>query len=414
MTDKQLDEFLKAIRAIPEGNDEAARAVLKAAAESITLETLKSITVKKPKGKQGNCKNSAQEKGFIKFTRMEIENMPESIQKLFLINDKVVSYRVHNGLYQARYRRDGYKIEVAAKDFETMKRKFIQKLLDYRTDRNGNKRLIPKFDDYLDEWLKIKKNTVKESTYKGYVSLLDVNVRERFGEKKIDEITRKDMQEYLLELHNSGKERTALKTKQLLSSIFDVIAEDFEIKSPISRVELPHHETKKGTALTKAEESRLVEFCLSNPLNNAASSLLVLLYTGMRVGELKSMRVEGEFIICETEKVRKGYAAVYRKIPITPMMKKVLPHIDFAQAARGNKFYINTMLKQLLPGHHTHELRYTFITRCKECGCAGEVVMLWAGHTFDADVKTSKVDRGYTTYSDEFLLKEAKKVNYDI
>ncbi|MDE6691124.1 MAG: hypothetical protein K2K04_04055, partial [Clostridia bacterium] len=237
MTDKQLDEFLKAIRAIPEGNDEAARAVLKAAAESITLETLKSITVKKPREKQGNCKNSAQEKGFIKFTRMEIENMPESIQKLFLINDKVVSYRVHNGLYQARYRRDGYKIEVAAKDFETMKRKFIQKLLDYRTDRNGNKRLIPKFDDYLDEWLKIKKNTVKESTYKGYVSLLDVNVRERFGEKKIDEITRKDMQEYLLELHNSGKERTALKTKQLLSSIFDVIAEDFEIKSPISRVE---------------------------------------------------------------------------------------------------------------------------------------------------------------------------------
>ena len=151
MTDKQLDEFLKAIRAIPEGNDEAARAVLKAAAESITLETLKSITVKKPREKQGNCKNSAQEKGFIKFTRMEIENMPESIQKLFLINDKVVSYRVHNGLYQARYRRDGYKIEVAAKDFETMKRKFIQKLLDYRTDRNGNKRLIPKFDDYLDE-----------------------------------------------------------------------------------------------------------------------------------------------------------------------------------------------------------------------------------------------------------------------
>ncbi|MDE7439988.1 MAG: hypothetical protein K2N23_05740, partial [Clostridia bacterium] len=71
MTDKQLDEFLKAIRAIPEGNDEAARAVLKAAAESITLETLKSITVKKPREKQGNCKNSAQEKGFIKFTRME-------------------------------------------------------------------------------------------------------------------------------------------------------------------------------------------------------------------------------------------------------------------------------------------------------------------------------------------------------
>ncbi len=61
-----------------------------------------------------------------------------------------------------------------------------------------------------------------------------------------------------------------------------------------------------------------------------------------------------------------------------------------------------------------HELRYTYITRAKECGVAGEVVMKWVGHEFDVDVKTSRVDRGYTDYSEEFLLKENNKIEYNL
>ena len=39
--------------------------------------------------------------------------------------------------------------------------------------------------------------------------------------------------------------------------------------------------------------------------------------------------------------------------------------------------------------------------------------MLWAGHESDCDVKTSKVDRGYTTYSEEYLLGEVHKIDYE-
>lgn len=56
---------------------------------------------------------------------------------------------------------------------------------------------------------------------------------------------------------------------------------------------------------------------------------------------------------------------------------------------------------------------YTFITRCKECGVNHELVMLWDGHKDDKEVKTSKVDRGYTDYSEEYVLSEAEKVNYE-
>ena len=53
-----------------------------------------------------------------------------------------------------------------------------------------------------------------------------------------------------------------------------------------------------------------------------------------------------------------------------------------------------------------------FCTQYKEAGCNLEAVMLWAGHSFDKDVKSSAVDRGYTDYSQEYLIKEAQKIDY--
>ena len=38
--------------------------------------------------------------------------------------------------------------------------------------------------------------------------------------------------------------------------------------------------------------------------------------------------------------------------------------------------------------------------------------MLWVGHSFDKDVKSSAVDRGYTDYSKEYLVQEAQKIDY--
>ena len=88
--------------------------------------------------------------------------------------------------------------------------------------------------------------------------------------------------------------------------------------------------------------------------------------------------------------------------------------VDFDAAKNVNLCKLRSAFKRLFPNHHPHELRYTYITRCKEAGVSGEVVMLWDGHSSDQDVKTSAVDRGYTDYSKEFILSEAEKVNYEL
>lgn len=339
--------------------------------------------------------------------------MPENVGILFVINDKVVRYRFIRGMHQARYRRDGYNVEVASKNYQTMKEKFMKKLRQAEVDML-NKR-FPKFKKFTEDWLKIKKQMTKETTYISYERQVNTDLLPVFGGKYVNQITRQELQDFLFSYVEKGKFRTAQKLKQILCSMFEMICDDYPgVTNPTKRLVLGHYEASKGKALTKEEEAIVVDYIKKHPHCSTNSSILVMLYTGMRIGELKTLKVEGDFITCISEKTRKGYKEVVRYIPISPMMKRVLPLIDFDLAKNSKGDTIRLGFKKIFPNRHCHEFRYTFITRAKECGCNPEAVMLWAGHEFDKDVATSRVDRGYTTYSNEYLLEEIKKIKYNL
>lgn len=168
-------------------------------------------------------------------------------------------------------------------------------------------------------------------------------------------------------------------------------------------------------ALHKKEEpapaavKKLVRYCRENADSAATDAILALLYFGMRQSELATMRVtDGKWLEIETSKERLGQDVVLRRAPFTPMAQKVLPLIDFEKARTTNTRTIASTIKRVLPDHHVHELRHTYVSRCKECGVAGEVVSIWVGHSLTGTI-TSTV---YTHYSEEFQLREAEKVNY--
>ena len=58
-----------------------------------------------------------------------------------------------------------------------------------------------------------------------------------------------------------------------------------------------------------------------------------------------------------------GRSEVSRSIPFTPVFRRVLPYVDFEKAKNTNVNTIYTTFKRLFSNHHTHELRYNFITR---------------------------------------------------
>ena len=365
-----------------------------------------------------NGKLSEQGKNGFKLTKQEIKTMPEHIRKIFIANNYIVNYRItSNGYFEARIRRKGLYVEASGRDFETMRRRFLDRLSACYTapaapEEPAKEERTAKtvfFADYAREWLKIKEQTTKSSTFKEYERSFRVDLEPTFGNKPLADITRTELQNYLFGIMGENKHRKAEKLALMLNCIFDMAAEDYDIPSPMKKVVLPAYQTKKGEALTKDEETRLVNYCKSHRSVEGTSALLVLLYFGLRNSELKSIEViDGRWLQCETSKERLGQNVVLRKIPFTPQVKKALPYIDCEKAKNTNLNTISTRMKRLLPNHHPHELRYTFISRCKECGVPGEVVSIWAGHSLSGTI-TSTV---YTHYSEEFQLKEAEKVVY--
>ena len=60
--------------------------------------------------------------------------MPEKYRKIFACEDRIIPYRFHKGVYEAHYRRDGFKVFACAKNFDEMRKKFIAKLLEQMND----------------------------------------------------------------------------------------------------------------------------------------------------------------------------------------------------------------------------------------------------------------------------------------
>lgn len=146
------------------------------------------------------------------------------------------------------------------------------------------------FTDYVAQWLELKKKTVKPHTYEEYERMSKRNFEKDFAGVLIKDMTRKKVQDYLFRFVEEGKYRTAEKLHLAFSCIFDLVAEDLGFVSPMKKIVLPYHESKKGSALTKEEEKTLVEFCISHKDNAASSALLIMLYFGLRRSELQTRR----------------------------------------------------------------------------------------------------------------------------
>jgi integrase len=350
--------------------------------------------------------------------------MPKNYREFININVDVPVRLKSNGVYEARYRANGYNIEVSSKDYSQLKAKFIKKLkvehpkpdledkqvVEWVEPEKPVKEVI--FAKVCDDWLAVRKSLIKESTYNYYLSLFGANILPVFYDKVVKEIKQSEVQKLINKYIDEEKYRTAAKIYQTLKAVFDyAVGEEIIEKSPMRMIKAPKYEEQTGIALTIDEERKFLDLLdKSNCCDDVKYALIFLLYTGIRRSELKSARIEGGFVSVICSKTRKGFHEKRRLIPITPMLKKWLPKINLDNLHDVRPDALTQAMKRLMPKHHLHELRHTFITRCQECGVAREVVSVWAGHAADSTM-TSNV---YTHFSPEFMLKEGGKVEYDL
>ena len=342
------------------------------------------------------------------FTEKEITKMPKEFRKEYRTGKVTAHVRQReNGTYEIRCQYNNNKYSASGKTLEIAKERFLAAL-------NAPKDEIitrsVKFTDYAEKWLiTSKKPYVKAVTYEHYLILYNA-IKPAFKNKRLCDVTATFLQEVFNKL--SDRPTMANEARTLLVSLFEYAVSDGLIPiSPIRKVRRVAHETEHGKALTRAEEAALCRV-LFNTSSKYVGAVFLALYTGLRCSETLTAKRDGKWIIAKSAKTKHGKSEKYRKIPISPMLDRVIDYIDFEALEKLKKTSLSTVFRLLMPGHHIHDLRHTFITRCQECGIRREIVSLWAGHAADNSI-TSTI---YTHLenNENIQLDEIKKYNYKL
>ena len=176
-------------------------------------------------------------------------------------------------------------------------------------------------------------------------------------------------------------------------------------------VKIGTYEQEHGSALTRTEEKKFIESFLQEPTLNKQAYAFIL-YTGLRRAELVSATIDDKWITVINAKQKKGKKEKTRRIPISPMLNKVLKFINLEQIKQIASNTLTCKFGKCIPNHHLHDLRHTFITRCQECGIPREIVSLWAGHAADSSI--TSIVYTHLESNEEHQLSEIVKFDYDL
>lgn len=135
----------------------------------------------------------------------------------------------------------------------------------------------------------------------------------------------------------------------------------------------------------------------------ARDAFLVLLYTGMRIGELFGIsadKIHEDYLIGGN----KTEIGKDRVIPLHPRIREIA-HSLLPMCVSERKLRMD--LEQIFPNHIPHDCRKTFISRCYECGVNETAARKIVGHS-GKDVH----EKVYTRLSKDYLLEEISKIEY--
>jgi integrase len=190
----------------------------------------------------------------------------------------------------------------------------------------------------------------------------------RLNKLKMDDVRLADMQPIV----SSVSESVGKKTKTFLLKVFSYAVRHEII--PVERPQIVHYiklSSEKGNVLKR-------QIFASDEVSAMTDHLdLILLYTGMRVGELLALEEEDVHLDERWLYVKKSKTEA--GVRVVPIAERIVHCFDAIPANITYKGYRKRFTKRY-KGHLPHDLRHTFVSMCADKGIDERVIKAIVGH----------------------------------
>ena len=282
-------------------------------------------------------------------------------------------------------------------------------------------------DELFEIWIEDKKSKVEHKrSWQRYVSVYNKYLSLKKN-KPIRSFTYRELQDIVsIPPLNMSK-----LLRLLLNGVYDLAMKNNIVDKDISKLleinHTPSYTREKGV-FSRETIKQIREYSITSTNQNLkiiADMTLILLYTGMRAGEIRSIKKENVFL-------NKNYmiggikteAGKDRVIPIHENVKDIINHYYnlnpdkdylFPQKFNNKPFSESIFMRDYLLfreelgfSQNRHATRHTFISELQRLGVTESKIKRIVGHS-----TTDVTDGVYTHYEPKDLIVEVKKINYE-
>lgn len=275
-----------------------------------------------------------------------------------------------------------------------------------------------RFGTFCDKWLSLRKDEVRESTYIKYRGILENHIKPVFGKDHLDKLSSERVEVFKHELLQKGLSPKSVKDVLVVfREVLKETKQEFPTLCPEIVFHYPKIRKKEVRVLSVGEERELISYLISR-LDNCNFGILLVLLTGLRLGEIcalqwKNISMEDQTIRIDSTLLRLNNSdpredrktelrlgnpkseTSCRYIPMSDGVLKlcqemgifdpdvfVLTGKTYPMDPRTLQYRFQKCAEECgLEGIHFHTLRHSFATRCAESGFEIKSLSEILGHT---------------------------------